>query len=124
MNRIIQAMRKEAYSNDMFENICEDFYNGVKAMVDDGDYADEEPDDNSGESAAYVLSDFIDDFVQKMNVHTKNMLLNKYDIPEDKLIDRILDSDFGRRAFEYIEDAINDSRAGAADFYADYYSNR
>jgi len=31
MNRIIQAILNDrtAYTNDMFENICEDFYNGV-----------------------------------------------------------------------------------------------
>ena len=119
MNRIIQAMKKEAYSSDMLENICEDFYNGIKAMVDDGDYTDEEPNENSGESAAYVLGDFIDNFVQKMNTHTKNMLLNKYDIPEDKLVDKILSSGFGEKAFDYIENAIINSRAGAADLYND-----
>ena len=118
MNRIIQAILNDrtTYTNDMFENICEDFYNGVKARIEEGDYAHDYSDEGC-EEGAYILADLVYSFVDNMNEHTKNMLLQKLDIPEDKLYDKILDSKYGYKALTYIEQSIASDAAEYAETF-------
>ena len=52
-----------------------------------------------------------------MNEHTKNMLLQKLDIPEDKLYDKILDSKYGYKALTYIEQSIASDAAEYAETF-------